>query len=303
MILSLAIRLIILVLTNSVWLNANAPPTCAPDSDHVSSRQVGSNKIAYYDCGQGPVLVLIHGMFGDHLDWEPVLEPLARRQRVIAIDLPGFGASDKPNREYTGEFFVDSLHGLLQELSVQRATLVGNSFGGQIALLYALRYPGEVKSLILVDSGGFRPFTEQEKELTRQRFSEAAIAALTPEINEMLFAPLFSAPSEMRQRYLQKQNTKLGRTDYPAYAHAVASSIQLSISTFLLDRLPEIECPTLLLWGEKDQAVPLELARQALEKLPRARLKVVPGCGHVPQLDCPAAFLPAVEGFLESLTD
>ncbi|MFQ5737712.1 MAG: alpha/beta fold hydrolase [Acidobacteriota bacterium] len=249
------------------------------------------------------MLVLIHGMFGDYLDWEPVLQPLARRQRVIAIDLPGFGASDKPNREYTGEFFVDSLHGLLQELGVQRATLVGNSFGGQIALLYALRYPGEVERLILVDSGGFRPFTEEEKALTRQRFGEAAIAALTPEINEMLFAPLFTAPTEIRQRYLQKQNAKLARADYLAYAHAVASSIQLSVSTFLLDRLPEIECPTLLLWGEKDQAVPLELARQALEKLPRARLTVVPGCGHVLQLDCPEDFLQAVEGFLESPTN
>ena len=183
----------------------------------VFSRRVHSNKIVFFDQGKGSVLVLIHGMFGDHLDWEPVLAPLAKCHRVIAVDLPGFGGSDKPARQYTAEFFVDTLHDLLLQLEVARATLVGNSFGGQIAMLYTLRHPQKVERLILVGSMGLRQFSPEEQQAAYQRLSEAVIAALTPEANELMFAPIFAKASENRLRYLQKQNAKLKWPDYPAY--------------------------------------------------------------------------------------
>jgi len=272
-----------------------------PSAPRVLEREVGGNEIAYIDQGRGSTLVLIHGQFGDHLDWDPVLEPLAKRHRVIAVDLPGFGDSDKPEREYTGAFFVDTLSKLLKKLKVKHATFVGNSFGGQIAILYALRNSEQVDRLILVDSGGFREFSEQEKEVTRQRFSETAVRALTPQIQQAMFAPVFARTSEIQRRYLDKQNAKLKRADYPAYARVLPQTTLLSVSTYLLNDLPKLSVPTLLLWGEQDRIVPPQLARKALEQLPRGELKILPACGHSPQLDCPEEFLAAVGEFLESV--
>jgi pimeloyl-ACP methyl ester carboxylesterase len=237
-------------------------------------------------------------MFGDFLDWKPVLESLAQSHRVIALDLPGFGNSSKPHREYTGDFFVSTLHDLFASLGLQEIILVGNSFGAQIAILYALRHPELVAKLILVDSGGFRSIPEDEAAAIAARFGAPVIAALTPEIHTMLFASVFTQPSAASQLYVQRQNEKLQRKDYPAYAESLAANIRLSMSSYLLDRLPEIKCPTLLIWGEKDLVLPVEQAQQALAKLLHGELKVIPGCGHAPQLECGEQFLDAIRYFL-----
>ena len=269
-------------------------------NDYVTTRTVGSDSICYYDRGKGTPLVLIHGMFGDFLDWEPVLEPLAAHHRVIAIDLPGFGASSKPHREYSAKFFVSTLEELLRQLEVKDPILAGNSFGGQVAILYALQHPDSVAKLLLVNSGGFQQYSEQERATIEPRFSEAVLAGLTPEINTLLFSGVFIKPSETSVRYVQKQNAKLQRIDYPAYAYALASSIRLSLSTYLVDRLPELRCPTLLVWGEDDQVLPVSQAKLALTKLSSGELKTIPGCGHVPQMECPAGFLDSTRTFLFS---
>ena len=270
-------------------------------TDYLTTRSVGSESICYYDRGQGTPLVLIHGMFGDFLDWEPVLAPLSERHRVIAVDLPGFGGSSKPRGEYSGEFFVSTLHGLLGQLGIQRAILAGHSFGGQIAILYALQYPDAVAKLLLVNSGGFQKYSDQERATIEPRFSEAVLAGLTPEITAPLFSGVFITPSEMSARYVQKQTDKLKRADYPAYAYALAGSIRLSLSTYLVDRLPELRCPTLLVWGADDQVLPLAQAQLAITKLPAGELKTISGCGHVPQMECPAGFLESTRLFLSSL--
>jgi pimeloyl-ACP methyl ester carboxylesterase len=267
-------------------------------SDSVSTRAVGSEQICLYDCGEGTSLILIHGMFGDFLDWEPVLEPLAQSHRVIALDLPGFGNSSKPAREYTADFFVTTLHELFTGLALRRMILVGNSFGGQIAILYTLRHPEMVAKLVLVDSGGFRFISEEEYSAVAARFGEPVIATLTPEVHELLFASVFTQPSEASQRYLRRQNEKLKRSDYLSYAESLASSIRLSLSACLLDRLVEIKCPTLLIWGERDLVLPVQQARTALARLPHGELQVISACGHAPQLECSEEFLRAIVPFL-----
>lgn len=264
----------------------------------LQARRVAGCRIVYFDRGAGSALVLVHGMFGDHLDWEPVLEPLAARHRVIAVDLPGFGASDKPDREYTADFFLETLDGLLEELGVERAALAGNSFGGILATLYAARHPDRVSRLILVAGGGLRPFSERERQLYTARFSEQAIAALTPALQTEIFAPIFARESPHRERYLAKQHAKLARPDFPAYARSVARAVRLAVEADLGGVLPQLVCPTLLLWGAADLVLPVAQAREALGRLARGELRVLPGCGHVPQLDWPEGFTQVVEAFL-----
>lgn len=267
-------------------------------TSHQSIRNANGLEICYYDRGAGDPVVLVHGMFGDFLDWEPALEPLAQHRRVIAVDLPGFGASSKPRVEYSADFFISTLHELFAQLALGPFAMMGNSFGGQIAILYALSQPKSVSKLVLVNSGGFRHYPEQEREPIEARFNESILAALTPEINSLLFAGVFTKASEARERYLQKQNNKLKRPDYPAYSYALARSIRLSMQSYLLDRLAELECPTLLVWGEQDQVLPLAQAQQALTRLRKGELQVIAGCGHAPQLECPEQFLQVAGRFL-----
>ena len=248
-----------------------------------------------YEEGQGSSVVLIHGMFGDHLDWEPVIEPLAAAHRVIAVDLPGFGEADKPAADYTAELFTGSLRAALGEEPV---TLVGNSFGGQVAMLYALAYPEQVRSLVLVASGGFARYSPEEQALAAARLSEPVLRSMTTQFVRILFTPLFVSRNGVTERYVARQQERLARPDYPAYARAMASSLRLSLHTCLLDELPRIACPTLLLWGDRDYVVPVDLARQAVGLFPAAQLTVFPGCGHLPQLERPEAFVRTVAPFL-----
>jgi pimeloyl-ACP methyl ester carboxylesterase len=264
----------------------------------LHSRQVQGTRVLFYDRGSGPALVLIHGMFGDHLDWEPVLEPLSRRHRVIAMDLPGFGDSEKPDRDYTGEFFVAALQELLHALGVERATVVGNSFGGILAVLWTLAHPQTVERLVLISSGGLRAFGGEEKQLAVERMSEENLLGLTVPVQRLLLGPIFAKSGPIQERYFAKQDAKLGRADFPAYARVLVRSIHLVLSQYLLERLREIRCPTLLLWGDHDLIFPVELARHALEQLPDGRLKIVPGGAHALQLDCPEDVVAAIEEFL-----
>ncbi len=196
---------------------------------------------------------------------------------------------------------MSTLHQFFQQLDLRQFALAGNSFGGQIAILYALQHPDSVSKLVLVNSGGFRQHTSEEKTLLESRFSEPILAALTPQMNALLFGNVFTHPSDISARYLEKQNAKLQRADYPAYAYAISKSIALSLQSYLVDRLPELQCPTLLIWGENDQILPVSQAELALSRLRYGRLQTVPGCGHVPQLQCPAEFLRILQSFLSSL--
>ncbi|MCU1307873.1 MAG: alpha/beta hydrolase fold protein [Acidobacteriaceae bacterium] len=250
------------------------------------SVRAGEQEIFYYDNGQGPVLLLVHGMFGDFADWEPVLEPLSKNYRVIAIDLPGFGASSKPNVDYTAEFFVGAIHSFLDELNIAKATLVGNSFGGIVCMLFAIRFPEQVENLVLIDSGGFQDWTDEEKRDAQIRFRKDNLRRLTPEKHQQIFSSLFvKGASAISAAYIKKQDAKLLRSDFEQYIHAINSSVQLALEPALLNRLPEISSRTLLLQGQQDNVLPLHWAQGAVRKFPNARLHVLPDCGHVPQLE------------------
>lgn len=279
-------------------IGANFRTMFPETSGRVSHAQIQNMRVAYWEGGRGPALILIHGQFGDHRDWQPVLERLAKRHRVIAVDLPGYGDSDKPDRAYDMAFYANVLQDLSNTLKVERANVVGNSFGGQVAISFALTSPSRVGKLILADSGGFLKVSDAQRQFFAQRFSEEFLLGLTPETNRALFLPVVTNDSEAKRQYLDKQNEMLSRADYPAYARALSRNIRLALDTYLLDDLPRVQCPTLLLWGERDVVLPVSQAQQALPKLPKGELRTLPGCGHAPQLDCPDAFVSAVEEFL-----
>ena len=280
-------------------MTAGSTPAPSSTIAHIVHRKVDGLDLCVFERGAGKPLLLIHGQFGDHLDWEPVLEPLSQHYRVIAPDLPGFGDSEKPDAAYDAAFFNRVLDQLLTTLGVEKVAVVGNSFGGQIAGLFALAYPQRVSEVVFVDSGGFREVPEAEKQFVAQRFGEAVLAQLTPAIHEFLFAPLFPASAAAaKDRYLAKQNAKLARPDRAQYARALFRSITLSNNTNLLPDLPRIRQRTLVLHGHNDPVIQEAFSREAAKRLANAELVVLENIGHIPQLEAPERFCAELHRFL-----
>jgi pimeloyl-ACP methyl ester carboxylesterase len=133
---------------------SSAPQFAVPPLPELQSTTVFGRKICYYDIGSGPTLVLVHGLGGDADQWAYCFEALSATHRVIALDLLGFGRSDKPNISYRIAGFVEVLEGFLQALGIERASLLGHSLGGWIVAAFALQFPDKVDRLVLNDAAG-----------------------------------------------------------------------------------------------------------------------------------------------------
>lgn len=259
------------------------------------------SRIAYYGRGRGTPLLLVHGMFGDWRDWAPVLEPLAENFRVLAIDLPGFGASRRLEGACTLENFTAALEKFLAALGLEGVVLVGNSFGGMVSAYYAAHHAQRVKGVALVSSAGMKEYSADEQALVREHFSLANLRGLRPEFIEPLFAVNFARRTPQRERYLEGQRGNLRRADYTEYARVLAESAQLAFAVPVAPLLERLNAPLLLVWGEQDVVFPLDLALAALPRLPRARLARIPQASHMPQMDQPEQFVRVLREFVTEL--
>ena len=263
-------------------------PAAQPQKEAV----VFGQKIKYVEAGNGPVVVLLHGLGGNSTNWAFNTPALAQKFRVVVPDQVGFGSSDKPLVNYRIGTYVDFLDKFLSELQVERATLVGNSMGGWIAALYALRYPGKVDRLVLADSAGFAPPKE---------FDLHALAGLNPSTrdemkrlaNLVFFNPLFKSDAAIDVLLAQRMSAGDGYT-----IQRLVESIYRG-DDMLDGKLSAIKQPVLLLWGREDGLTPLAREGERFKReLPAAQLIVFDQCGHVPQVEKAVDFNAAVVKFL-----
>jgi abhydrolase domain-containing protein 6 len=244
-------------------------------------------QLVYRDSGTGPALILLHGMFGDHLDWLPVLAELSVTHRVIAPDLPGFGDSAKQGLRYDPDLFIAALDQIFDECKLSSATLAGNSFGGQIAMLYALERPERVDRLVLVNPGGFYRYSQTERAFTLARMPVEWLRSVSGNTFHCLFEPLFFRATPDTEAYVRKQEAKPERPDWPEMASAAVHSMDLHTELCFLDRLREFRCPVLILWGQNDHVLPIAQGRTAIQAFRQGQLIEIPHCGHMPQLENP----------------
>ena len=247
------------------------------------------------EAGDGPALLLVHGLTASHAVWEPTLAAFAARWRVIAPDLPGHGESDKPDAPYTIDFFAGMIRSLARELGVREAVVAGSSLGGQVALELAAWCPTFTRALVLAApavgySATMRPVGQALQMLTGPRVLRASLA--------QFFQRNFHDRSQIRhvtrQRILEE---RLASPDFPAFARAVARSLG-GVLTADSQPLERVTQPVLVVWGREDRLVPLRRSERLLRRLPHARLHVLERCGHLPMLEQPAAFNRVLDGFL-----
>jgi pimeloyl-ACP methyl ester carboxylesterase len=264
----------------------------APAAQPSKEAVVFGQKIQYTDAGSGPIVVLLHGLGGNGTNWAFNTPALAEKFRVIVPDQVGFGRSDKPLINYRIGTYVDFLDKFLSELKVERATLVGNSMGGWVAALYALRYPNKVDRLVLVDSAGFAPPKE---------FDLNALAGLNPSTRDemkrlagmVFYNPLFKSDSAIDVLLAQRLSAGDGYT-----IQRLVESIHRG-DDMLDGKLSAVKQPALIVWGREDGLTPLAREGEKFKReLPSAQFVVFEQCGHVPQVEKAAEFNAAVLKFL-----
>jgi pimeloyl-ACP methyl ester carboxylesterase len=247
----------------------------------------------------GPPLLLLHSIGLDRHSWDDVVPGLAPHFRVAAADLPGHGESDKPADEDYGLWALGRrLVGLLDELGWERAAVAGNSLGGGVGLSMALQAPERVTALALVNSVGFPDGLPLVGRLGFLPLVPAATGLAPPPVIRVGLASarrrwtsVSTARSRRTRAYLRDPE---GRA---AFFRALRQLYGPDLGE-MAARYGEIRCPALVLHGANDPLVRLPYARRLAERLPGGRLEVLPGCGHFPPEECPAAVADALRRFL-----
>lgn len=241
--------------------------------------------------GEGPPLFLFHSLLSDRASFDAIVPKLQASFRTLVPELPGFGGS----RAVAGGLaaVADRMAEAVRDAAGgMRPIVLGNGYGGFVALQMAIRHPEIASRLILADSGA--AFSEPGREAFRNmaRVSrEKGLEAITDVAMRRLFAPAFQ---EQHPELMLDRRAAFLRTDPDVFRAACDALASLDLRS----QLAAVKVPVLVLVGEHDEATPPPMSHELAAGLPRAELKVLPGCAHVPQLQSPSQFLAAIEGFL-----
>jgi pimeloyl-ACP methyl ester carboxylesterase len=252
-------------------------------------------EIAYVDEGKGDkVIIFIHGL-GSYLPaWKKNIEGLKSSYRCIAIDLPGYGKSSKQPHSGKMSYYASVVKEFAEKLGLKQVTLAGHSMGGQISMVAALNYPGLVKSLILVDPAGFERFTEGQKQWFRNVMTfEGVKNTAAEDIQNNLAVNFYNMPDDaefmITDRIAMRQ-----AADFDNYCYAVVQSVNGMVDEPVIDLLPGITQPTLIIFGENDNLIPnrflnpgktKKIAEAGKNKIPDSRLILVKKAGHFVQFE------------------
>lgn len=278
------------------------------DADSKFDNVNGIN-IHYKTYGQGePTFILLHGFGASVFSWREVVEPLAQYGTVIAYDRPAFGLTERPlewegESPYGPQAQVDIVIGLMDELGVEKAILVGNSAGGTVSMQVALQHPERVEALILVDAavyaGGGAPSWSRPILKTPQMNHVGPLIARQLQAQGVEFIKTaWHDPSKITQDIFDgyQKPLQIANWDKALWQLTVASE-----ESGLVERLAEVTMPTLVITGDDDRIVPTEQSLRLADELPNAELKVIAQSGHLPHEEKPVEFMQAVTEFLSTL--
>ncbi|NIV13856.1 MAG: alpha/beta fold hydrolase [Aliifodinibius sp.] len=247
-------------------------------------------KVAYMDKGKGQAIILIHGLGSYIPAWKKTIPALTEKYRVIALDLPGFGKSSKDVESYSISFFAKAVADLQDSLGIKKATWIGHSMGGQIALRAATNYPDKINKLVLLAPAGFETFTKQEGAMMSNFVTPQSIKA-TPDslIRQTFKATFYDFPKEA-QFMIEDRLAIRSAENFEGYARAYAGSVQAMLDGPVFEELSEINQQVLILFGKQDMLIPnrqfhpnlstQKVAESGHEQLSNSQLKMVDKAGH-----------------------
>jgi pimeloyl-ACP methyl ester carboxylesterase len=274
--------------------------------EHLRWIRVQDRWMNIVDIGSGSPLIFIHGLSGCWQNWLEQIPLFARDHRVIAVDLPGFGESEMPAETISISGYADAIDELMAELGMEGAQIVGNSMGGFIGAELAIQYPARVERLVLVAAAGLsiEYIRTVRTQGLRHRAENVAFFSLgwlasrshqvatRPRLREAAMLLVAAHPRQLPAELAYEQVKGSGK---PGFSDALEAMCRYP----LRDRLEQIGCPTLIIWGDKDRLVPLRDASVFEKLISDSRKVVYDDTGHVPQMERPARFNADVGAFLQ----
>jgi pimeloyl-ACP methyl ester carboxylesterase len=267
---------------------------------------VDSQPVNTIQLGEGPPVVFVHGLSGSWANWLEQLPVLADDHRVLALDLPGFGYSPMPPEQISISGYARLLDRVMGELGIDAAAVVGNSMGGFVAAELAIAFPQRVERLVLISAAGISTTGHpgSTRALPTLRRMERILAASgawvasksdavtrRSHLREATMKVVVRHPGRLPAALLAEQLRGAGK---PGFLQALQAVLDYDIR----DRLPEIACPTLIVWGDADRVITVRDADVFAELIPSSREVIFEDTGHVAMLERPAAFNALLEGFL-----
>ncbi len=270
--------------------------------------EIHGHEVAYRLAGQGETILLIHGMAGSSRTWREVMPGLTEHHQVLAPDLLGHGASGKAATDYSLGAHASTLRDLMDRLGIDRATVVGQSLGGGVAMQLAYQYPDRCERLVLVASGGLGREVSIILRALSLPGAELVLPIVTPgfvrKLGNALSAWLWdrgvrsSRAAEMWGAYASLGDPETRRAFFRTLRAVVDPGGQAVSAT---DRLYLAEVtPTLIIWGDADPIIPVEHAWAAHAAMPGSRIEIFEGVGHFPQSEAPKRFAEVLCDFLAS---
>jgi len=262
----------------------------------MAKATVGDVELYYEEYGQGPPVVLIHGLAGDCSAWQAQIDRLQRNFRVIAFDNRGAGRSSAPDYPYTTRHFADDTVGLLDAVGVtEPAHVIGRSMGGAIAQEIALGHPHRVRSMIIaasfgkLDRYGHQILESIDEVVKAQGYGPAA------KIQSLFFFP----PAYFNEHQEQMETFEVALADTDRPIHGYTNSTHACLTHDALDRLPQVQCPTLVLAGGQDVLCAVGASRQIADRVPGCELKIYEEASHFFLIQCFEESMQDIEDFLE----
>jgi pimeloyl-ACP methyl ester carboxylesterase len=263
----------------------------------TSTALVNGISINYYDSKRkGPTLVLIHGLASHIGYWRDNIPDLTKAGlRVIALDLPGYGKSDKPDTtRYSLRYYAQTVVDLLKHLNIPKATFVGLSMGGQIALTAALNHAAYVEKVVLLSTAGFEVFTEAEGGMLKAIMTPEAIDKTPEPMIRTNFGLNFYEWKSSYEWMVRERLALRGSRDFKAYTKAVSHGVSAMLDEPVFERLKDVSTNTLVIAGENDKLIPntflhktttREVMESGTKQIRHARLMMLPNAGHLIQIE------------------
>jgi pimeloyl-ACP methyl ester carboxylesterase len=272
---------------------------------HLHQAEIAGRRVNYVDIGEGDAtpVVFVHGLGGQWQNWLENIPRFAQERRVIALDLPGFGLSEMPSEKITIPGYAKCVDALMDHLGLDSATVVGNSMGGFVASEVAIQFPKRVARLVLVSAAGISSASvARAPALTAGRIAAAVTAytaarhrarARRPVSRHLALAFVARHPSRLKADLAWEGLMK--GTGTPGFDDALRACLEYDFR----DRLPEIGCPTLIVWGQNDSIIPSQDAAEFERLIPNSRKLVMEDTGHISMVERPEAFNRELLEFLE----
>lgn len=273
--------------------------------------QIDKYKIAYVDQGEGDKIILfLHGLGSYIPAWKFNIKELKNYFRCIAIDLPGFGKSDKKIHPGSMEFYADVVNKFVHSIGIDKVNLVGHSMGGQIAITCALNFTNTIDKLILIAPAGFERFTKEEiqviKNITKP---ENFLTTDIKQIKANYELSFYRFPDDAQ--FLIEDRIQISEDDeFHNYCVAISNSITGMIEQPIFEQLKNINQKTLVIFGKNDSLIPNkylhqttteEIAKQGTAQIPKAKLEILSNCGHFAQIEKSKEVNELIKSFLSSL--